>query len=123
MKHIAVSLLVALWAAAAFAQEPAFETGDSLLAKCRIALSGMDAGAGDMRDAVNAGICVGYVLAVADATSGAAPRPRGKACIPRGAAREQLVRIVTTYLTRDPEALNAPASDAVNKAYVAAFPC
>jgi len=121
MKRIAIPLLVALGATAAVAQEPAFETGGSLLAKCRTALAGMDAGAGDVHDAVNAGICVGYVLAVADSATSAGSR--GKACIPRGAAREQLVRIVVTHLTRDPAADKAIARDAVSKAYVAAFPC
>jgi hypothetical protein len=121
MRRIAVLLLSTHWSAAAFAQEPAFETGGSLLAKCRTALAGMDAGAGDMHDAVNAGICVGYLLAVADSAFSA--RSRGKACIPRGAAREQLVRIVVTHLANDPEARKARARDAVDKAYVAAFPC
>lgn len=121
MKVFTLAVSAAVWAGGVAAQERAHETGGSLLAKCRTAQAGMSTGAGDMRDAVDAGTCVGYLLAAADAAASAGTREQ--ACIPGNVSREQLVKAVTDYLAQTPEAREARAIESVRKAYAAAFAC
>ncbi|HEX6978875.1 MAG TPA: Rap1a/Tai family immunity protein [Alphaproteobacteria bacterium] len=109
-------------------QATPMETGRSLLAKCRAALTGMEGGGGNVQDAVDAGICVGYLQSAADAgvAAGGAPRSGAAAsgfCMPGGVGREELVRTVVRWLESDAGRLDENASDLVRAAYVDTFPC
>lgn len=125
---IFVALAIAMFCTAAPAQVTPMETGRSLLGKCRAALTGMEGRGGNVQDVVDAGICVGYLQATADAgiTESGAPDSRPAAsrfCIPSSIGREELVRTVVRRLESDPGVLDGNASELVHAVYVDSYPC
>ena len=85
---------------------PTFETGTTLLAAC------------NAPNLSHHWYCLGYVASVADLQL-----ESGYVCLPPGATKSDLKRVVTRYLEAHPAALHEPASRGVIDAMTDAFPC
>jgi hypothetical protein len=66
--------------------------------------------------------CSGYVMGVADAMSDRSLTGNA-VCAPRGVMQVQLVEAVRNWSALHPDALEAPAADAVAHAFADWFPC
>lgn len=98
----AVLLIVPAYAVSA----PTFETGGTLLDAC------------NAPNLSHHWYCLGYVASISDLHV-----ERGQVCLPVGATKDDLKRVVTNYLETNPVTLNEPASDGVLYALVQSFPC
>ncbi len=85
---------------------PAFETGSTLLDSC------------NAPNLSQHWYCLGYVASIADLHV-----EREQVCPPLGATKDDLKRVVKSYLAANPVTLNEPASDGVLFALMDAFPC
>lgn len=86
-----------------------FKTGAQLYADCAAASSSMDKG-----------VCVGYVMDVADSLA------RGDAplvCFPEGVEGVQLADVTTKWLTENPDKRNFTAVSLISAVLQSAFPC
>ena len=85
---------------------PVFETGSTLLDSC------------NAPNLSQHWYCLGYVASIADLHV-----EREQVCPPLGATKDDLKRVVKSYLAANPVTLNDPASDGVLFALMDAFPC
>lgn len=92
--------------------QSSFTDGNKLLEACRV----VEAQPGSFM----AGVCGGYVSALADVMSNPVAI---HACIPAGVTRSQVVAVVTKALRDHPEQLHYTASSTAMVALSAAFPC
>ena len=90
--------------------QPTYQTGNSLLAKC---------------ENENWGLCLGYLQAVSDAyrTAAAWYKFEPDLCVPVGVLSGQLQKVWIKYANEHPEDLHLTASSLVMKAYMEASPC
>jgi len=104
--------------------------GSSLLKKCSLAVRIFDGEKLSSTDAVDGGICTGYLRGSHDTDFMVQMLEEHQkitlmkhACVPSNSSTEQIVRIVVTYLRDNPERLNMPGSVLVTDAIRSAFPC
>lgn len=71
---------------------------------------------------LSAGICLGYVTAIAGVLQDA-PVDGRRACIPKTVSSDQKQDIVKRWLDRHPEARGLTASRAAVRAFVETYPC
>ncbi len=71
---------------------------------------------------LSAGICLGYVVAIAGVLRDG-PVDGRRACIPEATSSDQMRDVVKRWLERHPEARGLSASRAAVRAFAEAYPC
>lgn len=112
--QIISGLLLMLVTAETPASAGAFESGNSLYARCSTAVE-------DAVD-VDAIACAGYISGISDALS-VTDIYGFRACIPDSATRAQVRDIVKEFLRRHPETRHLAAAPLAAHALANAFPC
>jgi hypothetical protein len=113
MKLYMLPVIISLLAAPYSANAGAWKDGNDLLRQCK---------EGEAGNGVSAGICLGYIVAVAD-TLDAANRINGfTARIANAVTQGQLKQIAMKYLQEHPEQLHLGAAGLVAAALSEAFP-
>ncbi len=104
--------------------------GRGLLRKCSLAVRIFDGEVLSSADAVDGGICVGYIMGSHDTDIMVQMLEEHDkialmkhACPPSNASTAQVVRTVVKYLHDNPERLHMPASVLVTDAVRSSFPC
>ena len=104
--------------------------GNSLLAKCSLAVRVFDGEKLSSSDAVEGGFCLGYIWGNQDTDHMVQMLEEHEkitllkhACPPSKASTAQAARIVVKYLRDNPERLHMPASVLVTDAIRSSFPC
>ena len=101
-----VALAALIFAPVSTFAAPAFETGGTLLDAC------------NAPNLSQHWYCLGYVAAIADLHI-----EREQICLPPGATKDDLTRVVKKYLEVNPVTSGESASDGVLYALMEAFPC
>ena len=130
---ILVSLsLLALLAAAKPLRAENVTDGTHLLAGCQLALAGFDRPDNHVTpaDALQTGVCIGFLEGVADAhrldtlRSAEAGRLLPRAfCVPNSVTAPEEARILLAFLNAHPERLSEDGVGLVYAAYAEAWPC
>ncbi|WP_282606863.1 Rap1a/Tai family immunity protein [Pelagibius sp. Alg239-R121] len=91
---------------------PPYMTGERLLVAC------------GSEDPAEKGLCIGYILGVADVLGGPGAKVDGiYACLPGGETTEELVELVKDYLAANRQLANLKADGLVAYALSLSFPC
>jgi len=113
-----------------FAQDDWKGDGSSLLTKCSLAVRVFDGEKLSSADAIDGGICIGYLWGSHDTDFMVQMLEEHEkitlmkhACPPSNASTAQIVRVVVKYLRDNPERLHLPASVLVTDAIRSSFPC
>jgi len=94
-------------------------SGSDLLESYQLYLNDRTAG-----NAIEIGICVGYVAGIKDAVSDwQIGTGKQTYCMPEEVSNDQLIRVVVKSLENNPTRLHLRASVTVQRAFIEAFPC
>ena len=108
----AVATAVALACLPASAQaQGAFYSGNQLWSRC------------SADNHYEMGVCMGFVMGVADAMAAGSAILGSRACLPQQSTGEQAQDVVMRYLEQHPEWRHQPAAGLVADALAEAFPC
>ena len=109
MKFMLAALAALVLAAASPGAGAGFESGTTLLEKCR---------GGSAKKAA----CSGYILAIADVLA-EGPHFGWRACLPEGVPARQVEQAVMGWFGNNPQILHYEADGLIAKALSDAFPC
>jgi hypothetical protein len=130
MRTFLWSVVFLLVSSCLVAQDDWKADGSSLLTKCSLAVRIFDGEKLSSGDAVDGGICVGYIWGSHDTDYMVQMLEEHQkitmmkhACTPSNASTSQMVRVVVKYLRDNPDRLNMPASVLVTDAIRSSFPC
>jgi hypothetical protein len=106
---------------------PTHKGAKELRNSCRGYIATIDGTIQTVRNQINAGICLGYIQGAVDGfylamVTWEVPTS-AKACVPKEATTEDLVRVFLKYIDGHPEHLSDSAVSAVWQAMVASYPC
>lgn len=107
---VAVAAALSVVAMAGETRAEYFETGNSLLEKCKSGMSG----------AVN---CLGYVTGIADAMAAGNSVNNATACFPKDVTPGKVQDLVIDYLEKNPDKRGYAAAGLVSAALHESFPC
>jgi hypothetical protein len=130
MRILLGSAALVLISVSMFAQDTWNGNGESLLRNCSVQVRVLDGEKVSSAEAVDGGICVGYLWGVHDIEFFVQMFEEHQkvavmrhSCVPSNASTGQIVRVVVKYLRDNPKHLNMPASVLVTDAIRSAFPC
>lgn len=106
VKRYLLMLSACLFAPAVTVAGPAFENGGSLIAAC------------DAPNLSQHWYCLGYVASITDLHV-----ESGQVCLPPGTGKDDLKRVVMSYLVANPVTAREPASTGVLYAIMDAYSC
>ncbi|MGB1800151.1 MAG: Rap1a/Tai family immunity protein [Gammaproteobacteria bacterium] len=109
-----------------YAVDGYFENSYGLYLKCVKTLDGEGENSVDPQTLYHTGMCGGYISGIHDSVKDMVLHgliAKAPYCMPPGINRGQLVRIVVSYIKRNPESYAESASNSVLSAYYESFPC
>jgi hypothetical protein len=129
----AVLLFLLLSCASRLLAVSSHQTATELRDLCKAYITSVDVGTATLLERertqhqLNVGICLGYVQGAVDGyelelASGLVPKSL-KACVPKGATADELIRVFLKFIEGHPEDLSYAAADVVWRAMIVSYPC
>lgn len=113
-----IVIMVSAWCAGVSAQQN-FQTGQDLLAACRVLASGTSTAQGD---SFHIGVCLGEIGALNWLAPGVEDE-NIRSCIPENVAATQMADVIVHYLDHNPDRLSEPFQGLALEALAQTWPC